>query len=180
MYDFGDFGDGETRAPHIAGPLVGGGATQAAILAVKMLFKTSPKALKYSALIGTLVGAAASGALMFWPKTRKMGLSGLVTAALLGIPRQIEDLLLPTGTMADSLGMISPERSLMGDEDLAGLGTEYLEGPVANEVQLLDAGSGSTGVLGVVSPERSLGDDGGGTGVEVLGSGFGSSFLAAQ
>jgi hypothetical protein len=152
--DFGSLGvDGSGRA-HYVGPLIGGGATQIGILGAKMLGKNSPTISKYAPLIGGLVGALAGGGLMFSPKYRASGLSALITALLIAVPQQLEQIM-GVG-MHGYLGVITPE--------------EQLGQPA---VQLLDSGTGS---LGVITPEEQLGADGP---VEMMGDGFGSNFLSA-
>lgn len=178
-YDDG-FGAGLSD-PSIAGPLIGGGATQAAALATRLLFKDKPNVVKYASLIGLGIGGGISAALMFNPKYKQTGLAGLVTAALVAVPRQIEDLLAASGTMKDYLGLITPERELAGGYGGGMAGDDYaMMGQP--DVQLLDSGSGSTGVLGTIVPEREMaGADFGAApeGVELLG-GFGSNFLSQQ
>lgn len=184
MDDFGeDFGEGFGACggqDHLAGPLIGGGATQVGILATKLLFKTSPTAVKWSALIGTVLGAGVSGLMMLSPKWRGKGMSGLVTALLVGLPRQAEDLLRAAGTLA-GLGAVVAEREIAGEEDVSGYfgagSVDETYGPVADEVQLLDSGSGSTGVLGTVTAERETAGAGP-QDIEMLGAGgFGANFL---
>jgi hypothetical protein len=174
--------------PSIAGPLIGGGAAQAAALATRLLFKDSkPGLAKWASAIGLGIGGGISAAMMFSPRFRQTGIAGLLTAALVSIPRQVEDLLAGSATMKDYLGLITPERQMAGafGDDYAMMG-----GFGEPDVQLLDSGSGSTGVLGTIVPEREMaganfgggfggfGAEGGGDGVELLG--FGSNFLSSQ
>lgn len=173
-YDFGryrhvrslhDFGAGRE---YVSGPLIGGGATQAALLTTKLLAKTKPNVSKWAGTIATLVGGAVSGALMFSPRHRAAGISGLITAALIGIPRQIEDLMAPTaGSTAGYFGVTVPEMEMAGYDDMMmGAGAD---------IELLDSGSGSSGVMGVTVPEQVSGAPD----VELLGSGgFGANFLS--
>lgn len=178
-YDFGrhrrvrslhDFGAGRE---YISGPLLGGGATQVALLATKLLARTKPNVSKWAGTIATLFGGAISGAMMFSPRHRAAGISGLITAALIGVPRQIEDLMGPAaGATAGYFGVTVPEMEMQGayDEGMMGLG--------AGDIELLDAGAGSSGVMGVTVPEQV---SGAAPDVELLGGGgFGSNFLAAQ
>lgn len=179
--DFGDFGLG-LGSEGVAGPLIGGGAAQVGTLAIRLAAKNSPTLQKWAPAIGAAVGMAASGALMLSPRFRATGLSGLITAALVGIPRQIEDLLMGSA-MKDYLGVITAEQEMAGaygfGDEYAGygqMGDEYA-GYAAlgaqQDVQLLD------GQLGVTVAEQEMNGPGD---VELLGSGngFGSNFLAAQ
>lgn len=170
--ELGSFGayDDLLGAPReaVAGPLIGGGATQAAIMATRLLFKGKPNVTKWAGLIGAGVGAAVSGALMFSPRHRATGTAGLIVAALIGIPRQIEDMLEGAGMLKDSyLGVVTAEQAAM-----AGYG--YDDGSAmmgVPGVQLLDSGLGVT-----VAEQANMGaisDD-----VQMLGSsGFGANFL---
>ncbi len=175
--DYGDWGDdfgfGEPGdRDHIAGPLIGGGGAQAATLAAKMLFKSSPTVQKWAPAIGALVGAGISAGLMMSPRFKRTGMSGLVTALVVGVPRQIEDLLMG-GSTAGYLGVITPEMEMQGAYDqYAG----YLGEQPQDNIQLLDAGAGSTGMLGVITAENEMN---GAPDVEMLGggSGFGANFL---
>jgi hypothetical protein len=178
--DFGDdFGLGEAR-DHIAGPLIGGGVAQVGTLATRLLFKDSPLLQKYAPIIGTALGAAASGAMMLSPRFKSTGISGIITAALVGIPRQIEDLLMGSA-MKDYLGVITAEQEMagygLGDEYAGyGFGDEYAGlGAQQQDIQLLDGGGG----LGVITAEQEMN---GPADIEMLGgsSGFGANFLASQ
>lgn len=164
--------------PSIAGPLVGGGATQAVSLATRLLFKDKPKVTKWAPSIGLLVGGGISAALAFSPRHRQTGIAGLLTAALVAIPRQVEEMLASTGTMRDYLGLITPEQGLGYFGQDAAPAALPAQTP---DVQLLDSGSGSTGVLGTIVPEREMAgaNFGADEGVELLG-GFGSNFMAQQ
>lgn len=178
--------EGVLTDPSVAGPLLGGGVTQAASMATRMLFKKKPAMVKWSSAIGLLIGGGISTALLF-TRHRQTGIAGLVTSALIAVPKQIEDLMAAdTAAKAGYLGVITPEQELNGyglgyddsgyDMSGAGLGAEQ-------DIQLLDAGSGSTGVLGVVTPERELSGAFGAGGiqndVELMG-GFGSNFLSSM
>lgn len=175
----GDFGFGAGRE-HIAGPLIGGGATQVGILAAKMIFKAKPNVSKWSGLIGLALGAGISGALAARPASRATGISGLVTAALIGIPRQIEDMMMPAAT-AGYLGVVTPEQGMMGYGGGFGVTTpEQGMYGAESEVQLLDSGSGG-GVFGVTVPEADMEGMQGAGPVELLGGGgFGTNFLSSQ
>jgi hypothetical protein len=185
--DFGDdFGFGMGRA-ELAGPLIGGGLAQVGTLAIRLLFKNSPGLQKWAPALGTVLGAGVSGAMMMSPRFKSVGLSGIVTAALVGVPRQVEDILMGSA-MKDYLGVITAEQEMagayagfgdeyagyqMGDE-YAGyqMGDEYAGLGAQQDVQLLDAG------LGVITAEQEMNGPGD---VELLGAaGFGSNFLAAQ
>lgn len=163
MYD--DFGDFGGVGEDLVGPLIGGGAAQAGMLATKALFRGKPVA-KYAGLIGTLLGGGISGALMFSPRFRRMGIQGLATAALVGIPRQIEDMFMG-GTTQGYLGVITPEQEMAGY-----FGANV--GVPSSDVQLLDSGSGSTGMFGTTVAEQ---DMNGAPDVELLGA-FGTTFLS--
>jgi hypothetical protein len=177
--DFGDFGETPDRS-HIAGPLVGGGLAQVGTLGAKMLLKGKPAA-KWAGAIGFGLGALASGILIARPKTRAVGISSLITAAIVGIPRQIEDMLGEPAAGAHSgyLGVITPERELAAAEQEMAAAEQEMLGAQEQPIELLDSGSGSTGVLGVITPEREMAGAGGvGGDIELLG--FGSNFLSQQ
>jgi hypothetical protein len=164
-YDMGDFGDfGVAGREHIAGPLIGGGIAQGATLATKLAF---PAKAKWAGTIGFLAGGIVSGILASRPRFRQVGISGLVTAALVGIPRQIEDLMTAPGATQGYLGVITPEQ-------IAGMG--------AGDVELLDSGSGA-GTIGVITPEEGVSGFGAQSEIEMMGAGgaggFGSNFFAA-
>lgn len=175
------FGDASSDA--IAGPLIGGGVATVGALAARMLFE-GKAAAKWAPLIGAFLGAGVAGALgAFSPRFKGAMVPGIITAALVGIPRQLETMLVDAGVLKDSemngyLGVVTPEQINgygFGD-DMQGYG-------MGSPVQLLDSGSGSTGMLGVHVPEQinGFGDDqvaGPGDGVELLGA-FGSNFLSA-
>jgi len=166
-YDMGDFGDfGVAGREHIAGPLIGGGIAQVATLATKLAF---PAKAKWAGAIGFLAGGIVSGILASRPRFRQVGISGLVTAALVGIPRQIEDLMTAPATTQGYLGVITPEQ-------IAGMG--------AGDIELLDSGAGA-GTIGVITPEQAGDMSGFGAqgDIEMMGaggaSGFGSNFFAS-
>lgn len=172
-----DYLDGFGAArPQIYGPLIGGGLTQAVTLATKLLFKKNPKVTKWSGLIGLLVGGGVSGVLAARENTRETGFAGLLTAALVAVPRQIEDMMAAPGSTNGYLGVITPEQSMAG----FGMDTMAMEGmgaPMDQDIQLLDA---SPGTMGVITPEQSMSGFGaGGDEVELMGA-FGSNFMAAQ
>lgn len=154
--------------PAVAGPLIGGGVTQAVSLVTKMLArKKSPKLAKWAPTIGLVVGGGLSGLLAARRGTRETGIAGLLTAALIAIPAQAEVLLGVSGPMAGYLGIITPE-----DGSIQGFGEPAVE--------LLDSGGGGMGALGVTTAEQEIAGFGAGVGgeVELLGAGFGSNFLS--
>jgi hypothetical protein len=157
---YGGFGQG--WSPTITGPLVGGGAAQAGTLAAKWFGRTRPGIAKWAPTIGTVLGAAASGVLWFTGR-RDAAISGMLTAALIGIPRQMEDLL-GVGAMKDYLGVITAEQEMSGYLGDDGMG---------QNIELLDAGTG--GALGVITAEQEMNGAGD---VDLLGGGFGANFLS--
>jgi hypothetical protein len=161
MDEYGDFGDFGGVGADIAGPLIGGGATQVGMIATKLMFKGKP-ITKWAGAIGALLGSGISAALFFTGR-RSMGIQGIVTSLLIGVPRLVEDQLLG-GSLSDGyLGVITPEQEMAGY-----FGQQQ-------DIQML--GGGGAGVLGVTVPEQS----GFGAGdVELLGAGFGSNFLSSQ
>lgn len=173
--DFGDFGRRRSRGfggpimHSMSGPLAGGGAAQVGILAAKLLGKTRPSVNKYAGLIGAVVGSLASAALIATGR-KDTGYQALATALVVGVPRQIEDMLAAKGIL---LGVTVPEQVQMlgygfGDPSVQIMGAG---GPV----ELLDSGSGSTGVFGVTVPEEIQPMAGAGD-VELLGGGgFGAT-----
>jgi hypothetical protein len=170
---FRGFGSAGDHA-HIAGPLIGGGATQIGIMLAHLHAKKNPKALRHAGLHGALLGGIVSGALMLSPKHRATGISALVTVGIMAAPRLLEGFMglghrEETAAM-NGLGIITPEQY----QALSDSG-EFGDGDPA--VQLLDSGSGSTGVLGTHVAEELHGPPA--DGVELLGNGFGSNFLSA-
>lgn len=178
--------DGGIRSPGVLGPLIGGGVTQGTSMAARALFKSRPAVVKWSGLIGLAVGGGISGILAAREGTRDMGISGLVTAAVVAVPKIIEDLFADDADKAGYLGIITPEREMNGylgegeyDDGMMGLGAEQ-------DIQLLDA---SPGTMGIITPEREMNGAGpmspmgagGGVSddVELMG-GFGSNFLSQQ
>lgn len=164
-----DFGGLESEG--VAGPLIGGGVAQVGLLATKLLGKNSPTMIKYAPLIGTLLGGAASAALYFTGR-RAIGISGMVTAAIVGLPRQLEEMLVAQGVMKDYLGVITAEQEMAG----------YFG---ANEAPVEMLGGGGFGVITAEQEMAGAGDVemlGADNGIEMLGSGagFGSNFLSAQ
>jgi len=181
--------EGAFSDPSVAGPLLGGGLTQAASLATRMLFK-KPSMVKWSPVIGLLVGGGASAALLF-TRHKQTGLAGLITSALIAVPAQLERALNMPAKTAGYLGVITTEQEMAGafgyeDGGYSDDGMNDAFGAdLSQDIQLLDGGSGSTGVLGVITPEREMdgmsgafgaGGFGANNDVELLG--FGSNFLS--
>ena len=180
---FRGFGEG-IGSPHIAGPLIGGGVTQIGVMLAHLHARKNPKALRFApGIYGAALGGLVSGILAFTDKHRDTGIAGLVTVGIMTAPRLLEGLM-GLGHRDETmkgyqLGVITPEeyRALAGadDGDMYGAGEEPA-------VQLLDSGSGSTGVMGthVAEEVQPLSGAGAGEYVEMLGNGFGSNFLSAQ
>jgi hypothetical protein len=149
MEDFFDGAGMET----VSGPLIGGGLAQLGILGTR---KFLPAQAKYAGLIGALIGGGVSAFLMSKPEHRQKGLAGLAVALLVGIPRQIEDLILPSKLSgADQIDLLGAYNAEMGAYNAEGMGEgEYGEGGI----DILNSGSGSTGMLAAVVPENMSGD----------------------
>lgn len=149
------------KGPGVTGALVGGGTAWVGMLATRYFGKTQPTALKYSGVIGAVAGAAVGFAML--KKNRAQGAAAIVTAAIVGLSRQIESLI-PAGTLGDIgdegvngyLGVITPEYEMSG----------------AGDVQLLTDG-GMDGGLGLITAEQEMNGAGD---VQLLGSGFGSNW----
>jgi hypothetical protein len=155
-----DFFDGPTMET-ITGPLVGGGAAQLGILGTR---KFAPAQAKWAGLIGAALGVGAS--LLLMRKDRDKGVAGIAVALLVGVPRQIEDMMLPSrlsGADADLLGAYTSE-----------MGAYTSEMGEASPVQVLNSGSGGTGVIGAVVPEESMAGDLGAD-IEIQGDAFGAN-----
>jgi hypothetical protein len=158
--------------PGVAGPIIGGGLTQAVSLVAKMLLKDKPNWLKWTPALGFVAGAGLSGVLAVRKGTRDTGIAGLVTAALVAVPQQVENLMGPSAGSTQGyngyLGIITPEEApLQG----------YFGEPEQPAVQLLGGGSG----LGITTVEQEVagfGESPSVPPVELLGSGFGSNFLS--
>lgn len=166
------FGEGSGDHAHIAGPLIGGGATQIGIMLAHLHAKKNPAALRHAGIHGAILGGLVSGALALSHKHRATGISALATVAIMTIPRVMEGFMglghrEETAAM-HGLGIISAEQyqALSGAEEPA--------------VQLLDSGSGSTGVLGTHVAEEIHPLGASDSPVELLGNGFGTNFLSAQ
>lgn len=166
---FRGFGDG-IGSPHIAGPLIGGGATQLGIMLAHLHAKKNPQALRHAGIHGAVLGAIVSGALTMSSKYRDTGIAALVTVGVMTLPRILEGFM-GLGHRDETmkgyeLGIITPEQyhSLSDAE------------PV---VQLLDSGGGG-GVMGthVAEEVHPMAGAGAGDYVEMLGNGgFGTNFL---
>lgn len=161
---FRGFGAGDEHAS-IAGPLIGGGATQVGIMLAHLHARKNPQALRHAGVHGAVLGVAVAGALALSTKYRQTGYSALATVAIMTIPRLLEGFMglghrEETAAM-HGLGIITPQA-------LAGAGEE----PV---VQLLDSGLGTT-----VAEELHGAGGNASEYVELLGNGFGSNFLSAQ
>ncbi len=163
------FGDSSAHA-HIAGPLIGGGATQVGIMLAHLHAKKNPKALRHAGLHGAVVGGLVSGALALSSKHRDTGIAALVTVGVMTLPRLLEGLMglghREETAMRGALGIITPEEY----QSLSGAGEE----PV---VQLLDSGAGG-GTFGTHVAEEVHPLGASDMPVEVLGNGFGTNFLS--
>lgn len=169
---FRGFGEGHLSQPYVAGPLIGGGAVQVGIMLAHLHAKKNPTALRHAGMHGAILGGLVAGGLAMTQKYRETGIAALATVAIMTVPRIIEGFMglghRHEDSMKGYLGVITP--------------SEYHALAAAEEpdVQLLDSGSGSTGVLGTHVAE-SLQGAGGDMPVEIMGggggSGFGSNFL---
>lgn len=153
MDDFFDFGGAGTEI--VAGPLIGGGLAQLGILATR---KWLPSQAKWAGAIGAAVGTAAGAFMMSKPQHKEKGLAAVAVALLVGVPRQIEDLMLPSKLSGveqiDILGAY--------DAELAAYNAELANGEYEMEggtpVEVLNSGSGGTGLIGAIVPENMSGD----------------------
>lgn len=164
---FRGFGESGDHA-HLAGPLIGGGATQIGIMLAHLHARKNPQALRHAGVHGAVLGLLVGGALALSKTYRQTGYSALATVGIMTIPRMLEGFMglghrEETAAM-HGLGIITPQA-------LQGAGEE----PV---VQLLGDGNG----LGVHVAEELHGAGAGAASeyVELLGNGFGSNFLSAQ
>lgn len=160
------FGEGGHAHAHIAGPLIGGGATQIGIMLAHLHARKNPAALRHAGIHGAVLGGLISGALAMSHKHRDTGIAALMTVGIMTVPRILEGFMglgkTDESAAMHGLGIITAEQyhSLSGAEE-----------PV---VQLLDAGNG----LGMHVAEEYHGLNGASDSpVELLGSGFGSNFL---
>jgi hypothetical protein len=145
MEDFFDGAGMET----VSGPLIGGGLAQLGILGTR---KFLPAHAKYAGLIGAIVGGGVSAFLMSKPQHRQKGLAGLAVALLVGIPRQIEDLILPSKLSgADQIDILNAYNYEMGAYNAEGMNGD-------SGIDILNSGSGSTGMLAAIVPENMSGD----------------------
>lgn len=162
-----DMGFDGALTESLAGPLVGGAVTQVGTLATALIWKDKPNVQKWAPAIGLGLGALVSGILAFRENTRTIGIAGLVTAALVAVPRQLENILAGSHGTTKGFGVITPE-SMQG----YGLGVitpESMQG--APPVELLDSGNGSSGMQADVGASQPP--------VEMLGtSGFGAHFAS--
>lgn len=164
MDDFFDGAGMET----VSGPLIGGGLAQLGILGVR---KFLPSKSKWAGLIGAVIGGGVSAFLMSKPQHRQKGLAGLAVALLVGIPRQIEDLMLPSKLSGDDqIDLLGAYNAEMGAYN-AELGED------SSPIEVLNSGSGGTGLIGAVVPENMAGDLGAGAAdVEIMdASAFGAT-----
>lgn len=174
MEDFFDGAGMET----VSGPLIGGGLAQLGILGTR---KFAPSYAKYAGLIGTVLGGGVSAFLMSKPQHRQKGLAGLAVALLVGVPRQIEDLIMPAKLSGDDqIALLGAYNAEMADYN-AQMGAYNAEMADANEVgsspvEVLNSGSGGTGLIGAIVPEDMAGDLG--ADVEIMdASAFGATGL---
>jgi hypothetical protein len=166
---FRGFGEGDSHAA-IAGPLIGGGATQIGIMLAHLHARKNPAALRHAGVHGAVVGLLVGGGLAMTKSYRQTGYSALATVAIMTIPRILEGFMglghrEETAAM-HGLGIITPQA-------LQGAGEE----PV---VQLLDSNE-MNGALGVHVAEELHGAGGNASEyVEMMGAGFGHNFLSAN
>jgi hypothetical protein len=147
MDDFFDFGGTGTQI--VAGPLIGGGLAQLSILGVR---KYLPAKAKWAGAIGAAVGTAVGAFLMSKPQHKEKGLAAVAVALLVGVPRQIEDLMLPSKLSgADQIDILGAYNAEMGAYNAEQMGE-------ASPVEILNSGSGGTGLLGAIVPENMAGD----------------------
>lgn len=164
------FGDAGGRA-YIAGPLIGGGATQIGIMLAHLHAKKNPKALRHAGIHGAVLGGLVGTALLFSDKYRETGIAALVTTGIMIAPRILEGFMglghRDEQLKEAELGIITPEQY----QALSGFGADD------PAVQIMDSGSGSTGMLGthVAEEVHPLGA-GASDYVEMMG--FGANFLS--
>lgn len=159
------FGDSFFDGPGMQaakGPLIGGGLAQLGILATKILL---PSYVKYAGLFGAILGGGVSAFLMTKPQHKEAGAAGLATALIIGIPRQIEDLMGGTLKDADDLSAYTSDMGAYAMDGPSGM--EFMAPPV--EIQ--DSGSGSTGVMGAVTSEMGATPEG----LAIQGADFGAT-----
>lgn len=166
---FRGFGAG-LGSPSIAGPLIGGGATQLGIMLAHLHAKKNPQALRHAGIHGAVLGAIVGGALTFSDKYRDTGISALVTVAVMTLPRILEGF----------MGLGHRDETMKGYE--LGIITPQAYQALADSepvVQLLDAGGGVMGTH-VAEEVHPMAGAGAGDYVEMLGNGFGTNFLSSQ
>jgi hypothetical protein len=140
MDDFFDFGGAGSEI--VAGPLIGGGLAQATILSVR---KWLPAHAKWAGAIGAAVGTAVGAFLMSKPAHKEKGLAAVAVALLVG-----EDLMLPSKLSGvENIDLLGAYDAEMGAYD-AEMG--------ASPVEVLNSGSGGTGLIGAYVPENMAGD----------------------
>jgi len=150
MEDFFDGAGMET----VSGPLIGGGLAQLGILGTR---KFIPAQAKYAGLIGAVLGAAAGAFMMSKPQHRNKGLAAVAVALLVGVPRQIEDLILPSKLSGvDQIDLLGAYNAEMGayNAEMGAYDTEM----AGEQVEVLNSGSGGTGLIGAMVPENMSGD----------------------
>src|SRR5512144_716551 len=107
------FGDGGAEHASIAGPLIGGGAVQVGIFLAHLHARKNPKALRHAGLHGAVLGGLVGGALAVSRRHRETGISALVTAGVMTLPRLLEGLMglghREETAMRGALGIITPE-----------------------------------------------------------------------
>lgn len=170
---FRGFGMGASR-PEIAGPLIGGGATQLGIMLAHLHARKNPAALRHAGVHGAILGGLVGGALAFSDKHRATGISALVTVAIMAVPRMLEGFM--------GLGHREETAAMHGLGIIVPSQYESLSGADEPVVQLLDAGTGVSGSFGThVAEEMGPGPEPSAEmPVEIMGNGFGSNFLSAQ
>jgi hypothetical protein len=168
MDDFFDYGGAGTEI--VAGPLIGGGLAQLGILATR---KWMPGQAKWAGTIGAALGTAAGAFLMSKPQHKEKGLAAVAVALLVGVPRQIEDLMMPSKLSGveqiDILGAY--------DAELAAYNAELADGyemEGGTPIEVLNSGSGGTGLIGNIVPENMAGDMGADVEIEDAGA-FGAT-----
>jgi hypothetical protein len=142
MNDFFDFGGAGSEI--VSGPLIGGGLAQLGILGTR---KFMPSKAKWAGAIGAAAGVAVGAFLMSKPQHKEKGLAAVAVALLVGVPRQIEDLMMPSKLSGvENLDILSAY-----DAEMGALGA-------TPGVEVLNSGSGGTGLLGAYVPENMAGD----------------------
>lgn len=155
MEELGEMFDGTLSSSK--GVLIGGGLAQLGVLGTKIML---PKYSKYAGLIGAALGGAVSAFMMSKPQHREAGQQGLAAALIIGIPRALEDLALKSMIKGEEFG----EYGAYTTEALGAVPGIDIQGPL----EIMDAGSGSSGLLGSVTTE--MGED-----MQVSGASFGAT-----